>query len=204
VYDRSVSYTGTQVYFPAGTNFAAVRDALATSFPSVTATPGQILVEVSDTKQIRVSHDTASHVPEEAKELAGRAESSIAAVLANATHRFEITPADPAADPDDVYNELLLVFETLRALPNAIGLDPFDGQLYLDAPTSSSPSPTAKAAAKRPTKAVAKRPTKAVKRPAKAAVKRPTKAATKRPTKATAKRPAKAASKRRAPKRSRS
>lgn len=131
-----MSYTGTQVYFPASTSADVVRAVLATRFADakLTGPDSGLRLAFDDTKVIRVSRDDSSDVREEAQWHGAKAEPVIRDALARATQRYVIVPDDPRVDPDDVYNELLLVFEVLRGMPGAVGSDPFDGALYLDNP----------------------------------------------------------------------
>jgi hypothetical protein len=143
-----MSYTATMVYYPATTTFDAIRDTLARKFESakLKASPEDITLAFDERKIIRVVRDAASHVPEEAKWHGKRAEPAPRAALERATYRVEIAPADPAADPDDMYNELLFTFEVLRDMTDAVGIDPFDGAVYFNAPVKVVTKPKKKAA----------------------------------------------------------
>jgi hypothetical protein len=157
-----MSYTGTMVYYPATTTFDAIRDTLARKFESakLKASPEDITLAFDKRKIIRVVRDAASHVPEEAKWHSKRAEPAPRAALERATYRVEIAPADPAADPDDMYNELLFTFEVLRDMSDAVGIDPFDGAVYFNAPVKvrkKNAAPKKKAAKRTNKKRAAKR-----------------------------------------------
>ena len=158
-----MSYSGTQVYFPRSTSLGAIRDVLASRFPEakLTANGGNFTLAFDGVKVIRVTQDAASHVPDEAKWHGEKAtDDATRAALHRAAYRVEIVPADPRADFDDMYNELLFVFEVLRDMPDAVGADPFDGALYHNAANATAASkpaskskPKAKAKAKAKTKA---------------------------------------------------
>ena len=127
-----MSYTGTQVYYPPSTTLDMIRDVLASRFPEALLSPrGDGLTLAFDARKVVfVSRDAADHVPEEARWLGERADAVTRSALEAATYRVEIFPKDPSADPDDMYDELLGVFEALHAMEGAVGADPFDGALY--------------------------------------------------------------------------
>ncbi|MCY0987714.1 hypothetical protein OV203_11300 [Nannocystis sp. ILAH1] len=153
-----MSYSGTQVYFPPSTSFDAIGTALTTRFPLATRTASgsQVVLSFGGVKVVRVAHEAYDYVAEEAQWLGTNAAPDIRDALARATHRVVITPDDPAADPDDLYNELLSVFEALYAMPDAVGADPFDGSLHR-APAKDAVS-TKQRAAKKSAKPAAKKP----------------------------------------------
>jgi hypothetical protein len=180
-----VSYTGTQVYFPPSTSFDAVRDTLAKRVRSATlsASGGIIRLAFGGTKLIRIARNDASHIPDEAKWHASKAtDTSTRAALERASHRYEIEPADPRADPDDMYNELLSVFEVLHEMPDAIGADPFDGALYHNAANASTTSESGKRSVKPPARKAASKQA-ATKKVAKKSATRSAKPAKKHPRK---------------------
>jgi hypothetical protein len=154
------------VYYPATTTFDAIRDTLARRFESakLKASPEDITLAFDESKIIRVVRDAASHVSEEAKWHGERAEPAPRAALERAAYRVEIAPADPAADPDDMYNELLFTFEVLRDMTDAVGIDPFDGAIYFNAPAKVAPKKKAAAKKAAPKKMAAMKPKKAKKR----------------------------------------
>jgi hypothetical protein len=154
-----MSYTGTMVYYPATTTFDAIRDTLARRFESakLKASLEDITLAFGESKVIRIVRDVASHVPEEARWHGERAEPGPRAALDRAAYRVQIAPADPAADPDDMYNELLFTFEVLRDMTDAVGIDPFDGAVYFNAPAKVATKQVATKKAATNKKAAAKK-----------------------------------------------
>lgn len=128
-----MSYTPNQVYFPSATTFSAIEGHLAEqewcSVQLSSASSIRVLVEGTE---IRLDANTASHVAIEANELQERAMSPHAKrCLGHAGWRVEIAPQDPRVDPDDCYNALLMLYESLSSMPGAVGLDPFDGSFLV-------------------------------------------------------------------------
>ncbi|MDC0715778.1 hypothetical protein [Nannocystis bainbridge] len=126
-----MSYSGAQVYLPRGPTAAAIARWLAERLPDaeVERSSSRIVLRLLGA-ELALAIDRAPHVRVEAQELAERAPAGAARLLRRATRRIEILPRDPRADVDDLYDALLLVFETLRGMPEVVGFDPFDGAFY--------------------------------------------------------------------------
>jgi hypothetical protein len=77
--------------------------------------------------RVRVVDFAESWVGQEAAELATRCgDDAQKRLLARSKRRLEIYPAE---DPDDThFNDWLLVYEALAALPGAVGFDPTSGE----------------------------------------------------------------------------
>ncbi len=168
-----MSYTGTQVYLPPERTPGSVASWIASKLPGarVLTAPGSAIRVQLQGADVRVALDNAETVRVEAKELAERAPANTRAALRRATWRLEVVPSNPRVDPDDVYNQLLVVFEAVREIPNGVGLDPFDGTFYFNeaaATGGAAPAPVeiekpvAREAAKMPV------PTKVAAKPKKA------------------------------------
>lgn len=140
-HEERVSYTGTQVYYPPSTTLDMIRDVLMSRFPEATLSVGRggLTIAFGATQVIDISLDAAEHVPEEARWLGESADAVTRRALDEATYRVEIFPKDPSADPDDMYDELLGVFEALHGMPGAVGADPFDGALYRNGAKAPKP-----------------------------------------------------------------
>lgn len=129
-----MSYTGSSVYFPPTMSLGSLVEALSAAMPKSKVTALDAQIDVATEKGVvSVVVDRAPHVSLEARELAELQQTPQQASLAlrECTWRVEIVPASPRTDPDDVYNELLGVFEALCEHPGAVGHDPFDGAFHV-------------------------------------------------------------------------
>jgi hypothetical protein len=163
-----MSYTGTQVYVPAESTTKSVSAWLGAKLSGAKLATSERYIDVTlRGAEIRLELDASPWVRQEAKELAAGAPKNVGNALRKTTQRFVIMPKDPGTEPDDVYNELLTVFEVLRTIPTGVGVDPFDGALYFDegAPSSSAKK---RIATKSRVKAANNQPRKAPKRPTRA------------------------------------
>jgi hypothetical protein len=126
-----MSYSGTHVYLRAGESLATVIGWLAKRLPAARVTDSGIVS--LDGAEISLHLDTHPCVREEVVEMAERAPAEVRPLLLQTTQRIVIEPTSRKIDPDDIYNELLRLFEVLRDMPDAVGMDPFDGAFYLGA-----------------------------------------------------------------------
>ena len=94
-----------------------------------TTQSGSTIIVAFGTWKVRVVDFQESWVGQEASELARRCQDKKKkALLQSSVRRLEIYPSD---DPNDKhYNNGLLLFEHLSALPNAVGFDPSLGEFY--------------------------------------------------------------------------
>ena len=132
-----MSYSGCLVYLPPDEDLATLAEWLGEKLTSAKTkvAAGAIEIVFSNGAGIRLALDQHPCVAEEAKELIARAPAAAKEALRASNQRLEIVPSDPRTDPDDVYNELLFVFEALQARPGCVGLDPFDGSVSFAAAT---------------------------------------------------------------------
>lgn len=127
-----MSYSPSLVYLPSALQLDDVVAHLeAKCHPDmVSATSGGRIHLELDGAALLLFVDEDPVVVVEATELAETVPTQCASMLRASTKRIEIGLADPRVDPDDIYNQLLLVFDVLCALPGAVGLDPYDGEVY--------------------------------------------------------------------------
>lgn len=135
-----MSYSGAQVYLPRSLTAAAIARWLGERLPDavIERSSGGLMLRLMG-GELALAIDRSPDVRTEAQELAERAPAGAAALLRRATRRIEILPRDPRTDIDDIYDPMLIAFETLRGMPDVVGFDPFDGAFYFAGTPASDP-----------------------------------------------------------------
>jgi hypothetical protein len=124
-----VSTSACQVYLDDARPLEEIAEYLRAQPKSVVELRGGFIFLAFGDWVVRIVDFREPWVPEEARELAENcSDPAKRQILAASARRLEIELPD---DPDDLhYNDGLLTFERLAAMPGAVGFDPVTGEFY--------------------------------------------------------------------------